>query len=71
MSGLKGTALIPGGDSRGLCSPLAPFDNNHILVLNVAVGGGWGNNEVDPAAYQAFHEPRSMLIKEARLFKLA
>ena len=71
MKLLQGQSFTPGGDSEGYCSPLAPFDNNHILVLNVAVGGGWGNNDVDPAAYSAFNSPRSMRVKEARLLHLA
>jgi len=44
-----------------------PFDRPHYLVMNIAVGGGWGGQKgVDDAVF-----PQKMLVDYVRVYQLA
>jgi len=55
---------------HGPCTPLAPFDSEMTLVMNVAVGGDWGGC-CGVNSYQAFDGAGvSMLVKSVRVQSL-
>jgi hypothetical protein len=51
------------------CSYLAPFDNRMNLIMNIAVGGDWGNCcGVTPADYNAFDNGVEMEISDVTIY---
>ena len=50
------------------CTELAPFDNQMMLIINLAVGGNWGGKYVDN--YSAFNGAGvTMQVKDVTVFK--
>jgi len=51
------------------CSYLAPFDNPHELIMNIAVGGDWGGCcGVEPGDYNVFDVGVIMEIKSVKVW---
>lgn len=50
------------------CSPLAPFDNSMILIMNIAVGGSWGSMGVGND-YSALDKGIEMEVTSVTVFE--
>lgn len=58
------------------CSYLAPFDNKMNLIMNIAVGGQWGNvdkeyNNIPYSLYDAFDQGVEMEVSDVVVYYAA